>query len=218
MKIIDRLKVNKEKIRVIYEGYERVSNYINKSDFVFKRFKIEKNKYFVFVGTIQPRKNLLTLIEAFSRANIDKNIKLVIIGKWGWSYEKEKEAPKMYGVEDRVIFTGYLDDDWRLTLVKNCIAYIQPSITEGFGLPILEAMDLKVPVISSNGGALEEVVGDSGLLFSPYETEKLAGYIESLIGNKNLKDRLVNRVNRRLKVFGWEKAAKETLDYLTYSK
>ena len=152
----------------------------------------------MFIGTVQPRKNLLRLIEA-----LPTGIKLIIAGKLGWNYQEVVDAAKNKNVE----ITGFVSDEKRNELLKNALVYVQPSITEGFGLPILEAMNAGVPVVSSSGGALAEIVGDAGLLFDPLDIEDIRQKLEQIIKNKKLRINLIargkkeseNLVGRRLR-------------------
>ncbi len=214
--LIKRLAAEEKKIKVIWEGYSKYLT-LNPSpnlveghySDVLKKFSLKKGKYLIFVGTVQPRKNLVKLIEAFS--HIKSELKLVICGKYGWMYEDVLAAPKKYGVEDRVIFTNYISDIERYTLLANALVYVQPSITEGFGLPILEAWEAGLPVVSSNGGALKEVVGESGLLFDPQNTSDMTQTIEKMADSEKIREQYIKKGRERLAEFSWDKAARETL-------
>ena len=140
-----------------------------------------------------------------------EDFRLVIAGKWGWSYEGVRGAPVKYGVEDRVVFTGYVGEIEREVLLRSCLAYVQPSITEGFGLPVLEAMAARVPVVSSRGGALEEVTGAAGMLFNPYDVKEMVECLREVVESEGLRRELVKRGRERVKDFSWEKAARQTM-------
>nr|OGC90237.1 MAG: hypothetical protein A2V48_04940 [Candidatus Amesbacteria bacterium RBG_19FT_COMBO_48_16] len=120
-------------------------------------------------------------------------------------------APVKYGVEDRVVFTGYVGEIEREVLLRSCLAYVQPSITEGFGLPVLEAMAARVPVVSSRGGALEEVTGAAGMLFNPYDVKEMVECLREVVESEGLRRELVKRGRERVKDFSWEKAARQTM-------
>ena len=195
--LIERLDADPKKISVVYEG----SNFSEP-----KRAQKTKEKYLLFIGTVQPRKNLLRLIEA-----LPTGIKLIIAGKLGWNYQEVVDAAKNKNVE----ITGFGSDEKRNELLKNALVYVQPSITEGFGLPILEAMNAGVPVVSSSGGALAEIVGEAGLLFDPLDIEDIRQKLEQIIKNKKLRINLIARGKERVRKFSWEKAARETYKILT---
>lgn len=212
------LHTNSKKIKVIYEGVASgsVNRRFSMSEMqrTYKHFGIKDNKYVLFVGTIQPRKNLVALIEAFARiAEQIPGYKLVIAGSVGWMAEKVLLSPSRLGIQDRVVFTGRVDDLVLHALYQGASVYVQPSWTEGFGLPILEAMHAGVPVIASDGGAITEVVGQAGItieLGDNFETS-LAKAIVRIINDKKLRNRLITRGYQRVKEFTWDRAAKETL-------
>ena len=233
--LIERLGGDGGKIKVVYEGYTAQST--NKSQIpIFKKYQIKPHQYLLFIGTIQPRKNLVRLIEAFADLrlgtqntplgfppNLGGNnmrgkyscLKLVIAGKPGWSYDEILAAPKKFGVEESVIFTGYVNDAERSILLQNALVYVQPSITEGFGLPVLEAMAAGVPVVSSTGGALAEVVGKAGKLFSPNNINEITKCLQQTLEDGGLRQELVRRGRQRAANFSWDTAAIETYKILT---
>lgn len=200
--LVERLGADPKKITVIHEGisYKDINRQSNILD-----------RYGLFVGTIQPRKNLVRLIKAFCKLKI-VNCKLVICGKLGWNYQEVLDEAKK---NKNIIIKGYVSDEDRNTLLKNAMFYVQPSITEGFGLPVLEAMSAGIPVISSNGGALPEVVGDAGLLFNPFDQLDLLAKLTKIISNPKLRKKLMTKGHLRTRQFSWEKAARETYNILT---
>lgn len=172
-----------------------------------------KGKYILFIGTIQPRKNLQRLILAFASLKSQiPSLKLIIAGKLGWNYQEVLDGAKK---NKNVIITGYVNDTERDSLLQHALVYIQPSITEGFGLPVLEAMRAGVPVVSSNGGALPEIVGNAGLLFDPTNVKQITENLKLVISNPKLRKSLIDRGHQRAKEFSWEKAARETCKILT---
>src|SRR3989337_4451998 len=138
-------------------------------------------------------------------------LKLVICGKLGWSYDEILTAPEKYNVRERVVFTGFVPEPERVELLKSALVYVQPSITEGFGLPVLEAMAAGVPVVSSRGGALEEVTGAAGMLFNPYDVKEMVECLREVVESEGLRRELVKRGRERVKDFSWEKAARQTM-------
>jgi glycosyltransferase involved in cell wall biosynthesis len=227
--LVARLGADGKKIKVIHEGYDSNSQFsiincqsIQKSS-IFRKYNIQPRKYILFVGTVQPRKNLERLIEAFSYLTPESSpklgggnkkggvLKLVIAGKLGWSYTGVLEAPAKWGVKERVLFCGYVNDYTRRVLLKSCLVYVQSSITEGFGIPVLEAMAAGIPVVSSGGGALAEVVGDAGLLFDPFNTKDIFRKLSGVIKSKKLQKSLVEKGRQRVKMYGWKQTASKTL-------
>jgi len=201
--LIERLGADPNKISVVYEG----TNYVEPE----RSTKI-RERYILFIGTVQPRKNLVRLIEAFCKLKIE-NCKLVLAGKLGWNYQEVVDAAKNKNVE----ITGFVSDQRRNELLKNALCYVQPSITEGFGLPVLEAMHAGIPVVSSKGGALAEIVGDAGLLFDPYNIQEISHSLSLVIHSHSLRKELISKGKERVKDFSWEKAAEQTYNILTRS-
>lgn len=207
-------------IKVIYEGAQfATASSVQGSRKFLAKHSLEKMRYILFVGTIQPRKNLVALIQAFSKminADPDMDYKLVIAGSVGWLAEETLRAPSEYGIQERVVFTGRVDEDELRELYQQAKLYVQPSLTEGFGLPVLEAMREGVPVISSDGGALREVVGDAGIVV-PLKNgfvAKLAAEMQRLMKSPKLSQKLGEKGRVRASQFGWEIAAKKTLKLL----
>jgi glycosyltransferase involved in cell wall biosynthesis len=180
---------------------------------ILKKYNLKEKEYLLFIGTVQPRKNLERLIEAFS--HIGGVVKLVIVGKLGWEYDSIITAPKRFGVEDKVKLIGYVDDSDRDILLRSALIYVQPSITEGFGLPIVEAWQAKVPVVSSRGGALKEVVGEAGLLFDPLNIKDICDSLSLVINSHKLQRELISKGLKRVGEFNWKKSAIQTYNILT---
>lgn len=209
--------VNKRKITVAYPaGNCAVFHYIDDKFEVMKmasKYGIH-GRYIIFVGTIQPRKNLVRLIEAFK--NID-NLKLVIVGKTtdlgrqSWMFEEILEKPRQMGIEDRVIFTGFVPDDELAYLMNGAAAYILPSLWEGFGIPVVDAMTCGVPVIVSNVSSLPEVVGKAGLLINPYSVDQIEQAIRAIASDRKLRAQKSKEALERSKKFTWQQMAKTVL-------
>ncbi len=178
-------------------------------------------KYILFVGTLQPRKNIVKLIEAFSLVKKNKeaervidNVNMVIVGKKGWKYEEILEAPSVYGVKECVSFLEFVDDDELTTLYKNALCFILPSLYEGFGLPILEAMRNDCPVITSNISSLPEAGGDAALYVDPNSSEDIAKTLTRVISDEKLRKSMIEKGKTQVKKFSWNKTASETLEGL----
>lgn len=177
-----------------------------------------KGEYILFVGTLQPRKNIVRLIEAFSRVSrsslIPNTLSLIIIGKKGWLYEEILYAPKKFNVENRVKFLDFVPDEDLPSFYKNAVCFVLPSLYEGFGLPILEAMKYGCPVVTSNISSLPEAGGDAALYIDPLSVEDIKKNLESIIQNSELRQKLIKKGYEQVKKFSWEKTAKETLNAL----
>lgn len=216
--IIKTYKISSNKIKVIHEGVD-LKNFQKEGQAKTKR-NYRLGQYILFVGTIQPRKNLVRLIHAFSRFSNKKrnkfafeNISLVIAGKLGWLYDKVLEAPSRFGVKDRVFFLGRVPDYDLPRLYKGAKAFVLPSLTEGFGLPILEAQAAGIPVGVSKAGALPEVAGDGALFFNPLHVEDITETLEKLLKTQTAK-MLIKKGIENAKKFSWENTAYNTVKLL----
>jgi len=171
-------------------------------------------KYFIHVGTLEPRKNLQFLIQAFAKAKREGCIdeQLVITGKRGWGFEELFAEAKRQHIEESVIFTGYVADAGIPLLMAGATAFLMPSLYEGFGMPPLEAMRCGTPVISSDRSSLPEVVGETGILLDPTD---LNGWVTAMVeisGSPKKRQELSALALKRAKTFSWEKTAKLTVE------
>lgn len=183
---------------------------------ILEKFAI-KGDYILFVGTIQPRKNITRLIEAFAKvlkSDGNENLTLVIVGKKGWLYEKILEAPSTYHVLEHVKFLDFVSDEDLPVLYEQATCYVLPSLYEGFGLPVLEAMKYGCPVITSNVSSLPEAGGDAALYVDPYNPDDIAEKILYLINHPKIRKEMITKGFEHIKQFSWEKTAKETLEVL----
>lgn len=219
--IIKLYKKPKEKVVTIYPG---IKNFISLEPRVFgmnqlqAKYHTSKN-FILFVGTLQPRKNIVRLIEAF--ANVlkspdthEEGLQLVIIGKKGWQYEEILQAPKKFGVEDEVKFLENVPDNDLDVFYQHALCYVLPSLYEGFGLPVIEAMQRGCPVITSNVSSLPEAGGEAALYINPEDVNDIAAKINKLINDKKLREDLIEKGKKQAKKFSWEKSAKETYQIL----
>jgi len=211
--IIKAYGISEAKVSVVYPGIKQVLNvkFMDKKELA-KKFGIKEN-YILFVGTLQPRKNIARLIEAFSKLK-NNDLQLVIIGKKGWQYEEILQAPEKFGVKEKVKFLeGIIDEDLP-SFYKNAIYFVLPSLYEGFGLPVLESMQYGCPVITSNISSMPEAGGDAALYVDPYSVDDMAEKLDNLIKDNKLREELVKKGYEQVKKFSWEKTAKETLSVL----
>jgi glycosyltransferase involved in cell wall biosynthesis len=176
-----------------------------------RRLGLDDN-FLLFVGTIEPRKNLLTLLRSFETVlrNTTLRPQLVIAGEEGWLTDELFDYVKLRDFGDRVRWTGYVSDDDLCALYSTCRAFIYPSIYEGFGLPPLEAMACGAPVISSSIPSITEVLGDAALLVAPTDAEALTKSIIALWENKEERQRLSEAGPARAAEFSWEGTARQT--------
>jgi len=171
--------------------------------------------FLLTVGTIEPRKNLLTLLSAFeelARQRPLATLQLVIAGSRGWLSEPFFAALERSPMRQRIILTGYLNDEELRALYSSCRAFVYPSIYEGFGLPPLEAMACGAPVITSRIPALEETTGGAAILVELTNAEAFAAAIADLLDSDDLRSKLSALGRSRAAEFTWERTARLTLD------
>ena len=167
--------------------------------------------YFLFVGTLEPRKNLKRLLKAYSLldTNIRNLAQLVIAGGKGWGRVDLAGSVKELGLEDRVVLTGYVNETQLATLYAHARFLAMPSIYEGFGLPVIEAMSFGVPVLTSNQSSLPEVAGDACVLVDPFDVASITTGLSSLLGNERYRDLLACSAVSNAKRFTWQNAANQ---------
>jgi len=213
--IIKILGVPEEKVRVIYIGIDDVYRPINdkrKLDSVKARYNIT-DRFILHVGSLSPRKNIPRLIDAYSRlpAEILEEYQLVIVGKRSWKADEIFAKVKQLKLEDKVVFTGFVEDSDLPLLMNRAALLAFPSLYEGFGIPPLEAMACGTPVVASNTSSIPEVVGDAALLFDPYNVEEMTVAMHRALTDEQLRSDLRQKGFERIRHFSWEKAARETL-------
>ncbi len=166
-------------------------------------------RYILFVGTLEPRKNLSTLLRALAR--LPSEVRLVVVGAAGWRDEALGDAARALGVAERVEFAGWVSEDKLDALYRRARLLVMPSLSEGFGLPVLEAMSYGTPVVCSSAGALPEIAADAALLHSPTDDAELARHILALWADDALHAEYARRGLARARDFSWARAARETL-------
>ncbi len=175
-------------------------------------------RYFVYVGTLQPRKNVSALLRAYAilwrDGVLDDDVRLVLAGKPGWLYDEITATIHALQLQERVVLTGYVAHQDLPALLSGALAYVLPSWYEGFGLPVLEAMACGTPVICSNVSSLPEVAGDAALLFAPDDAGALAAAMARIYREPALREELAARGLERARAFTWERCAQQVLTAL----
>ena len=226
--IVRHLLCPPEKVAVIHEGGFESAGLAPrlKSQYLAHLLKWDGD-YILFMGTMEPRKNLERLLAAFSilRRTYERPCKLVIVGRKGWLTcrggsraalaDKQvvgaaREPPS--GIERDVILTGFLPDAVVISLMQEARVFAMPSLYEGFGLPLVTAMACGTPIAASNAGAIPEVVGDAGLLFDPYDVEAMAEVLRRILTSPSLAGQLAEAGKRCHARFSWAKCAEETVE------
>ena len=172
-------------------------------------------RYLLFVSTLEPRKNVVNLLDAFARAVAGGYPgKLLLVGRWGWRTEAAQEALRSSPVRDRIVHLDYLDRRVLAVVLRRAEALVFPSLLEGFGLPVVEAMACGLPVITSRRSSLPEVAGDAGLYVDPEDPQAIADAILRLAGDVELRGRMAQAGRERAARFRWDDAARATAGVL----
>ncbi len=210
--LLELLSVDPEKITVVHSGVSPECRPLEAAELEAWRQELElPDRFILFVGTMEPRKNLPTLLRAFARVWKAHRVPLVVVGGQGWLNQELYRVREELGLGDEVRFVGSVEAS-RLVYYYNCAAcLVLPSLYEGFGHPVLEAMACGTPVIASNVSSLPEIVGEAALLVAPDDVEGLAAAMGRLLADGGLRQRLIGLGLRRASLFSWEKTARETM-------
>jgi glycosyltransferase involved in cell wall biosynthesis len=203
------LNIDPDKIRVIYHG-------VPESYFLARKSKVSSKPYVLFVGTIEPRKNVMSLLTAWASlpAPFRAEHRLRIAGMKGWNVESTmRRLAQMTRDDASVEYLGYVPEENMPSLVAGACALVYPSLYEGFGIPVAQAMAAGCPVITSHNSSLREVAGDAAILIDPRSVAEIAGAIRRVAESPTLRDDLRLRGVERAKRFTWERAAIESLRY-----
>jgi len=213
IKVADKIiTVSNTERETIMESFPRYAKKIvsihNGIDEIFLSSEtiLEKENYLLYVGSLNPRKNLQGVIEAFLQIAEGIPHKLVIVGVNTGAFKKTRTKDS-----DRIKFLGFVNQEYLVQLYRNAAVFVFPSLYEGFGLPLLEAMACGCPVITSNISSLPEVAGDSAIMIDPYDVNAMANAMYNVLTNESLRQEMIKKGLQRIKLFSWEKAAKETL-------
>ena len=208
--VIEVLGLDPDRVRVVAGVVGPSFRPLEDSDVVrstTRRYGLEPG-YLLFTGTIEPRKNLLTLARAYARLRADGfDNRLVICGGWGWKSTDLRPAIDELGIADDVVFTDYVPDDDLVALINGAAAFVYPSLYEGFGIPIIEAMACGVPVVTSNRGAMAEVADGAALLADPTDVEALAEALHRAVDDDDERARLRAEGLERAATFNGRNAA-----------
>lgn len=215
--IVKYCKVDERRIINTGESISDAFCLINDRE-ILEKTKLKLNlpdKFILYVGSIEPRKNLATLLKAYKllrRKRQDLIYKLVLVGRKAWGDKEIKSKIFELGIERDVLQIGYVRENDLNCIYNLAKLFVFPSIYEGFGLPPLEAMSCGVPVLVSNVSSLPEILGDAAVLIPPLDTETMAKKIEILLENSSLREDLIRKGMERVKLYSWEKVVRKTIE------
>ncbi|MEW6686515.1 MAG: glycosyltransferase family 1 protein [Candidatus Edwardsbacteria bacterium] len=214
--IIHFLSVEPEIVRVVHHGLDEHFHPVE-DETKIKQLKDKlhlPNEFILFVGTLEARKNLVRLIEAFSKFTAENRNSppLLLVGRKGRNWEEIFERVSSLNLNSKVHYSGYFQREDLPLLYSACLFFVYPSLCEGFGIPVLEAMGCGAAVLTSSISALPEVVGDAAYLVNPYKVEEIREGIEKLFFDQDLRKKLKEKGLSRAKNFTWEKSAQRTLE------
>jgi glycosyltransferase involved in cell wall biosynthesis len=212
--LVELLGVEADRIEVVYPGVEERFHPIENQallEEVRRRYNLPP-RFILGLGTLQPRKNFVRLIEAYSLlVTRHSSLQLVIAGGKGWLYEEIFATVERLGLEKKVVFPGFVADEDLPALYNLAELFVFPSLYEGFGLPPLEAMACGTPVITSDASSLPEVVGEAGLMVEATDVEGLTQAMQRVLEDSALRERMIAKGMKQAKKFTWEQAAAKLL-------
>jgi glycosyltransferase involved in cell wall biosynthesis len=202
----------KNKIEIIYEGWEHLQP--EPGEAVINETPIQFENYLLYVGTTRLHKNMKNLLKALSIAkdSLPKQISIVVCGNASYlDLDDKKNIDLINGGGERVFFTGFVSKNVLEQLFRNADAFIFPSLSEGFGIPVLESFYFEKPLLCSNTTSLPEIAGDAALYFNPEDPANIAEAIVNFYKDASIGPALISKGNDRLKLFSWKKTAAETI-------
>lgn len=215
--IAENYNIKKNKIHVIYNGVSNIFKPIGQTEKEKIKNKYSSNyDYFIFIGSIHKRKNITNLIKAFNlyKSKTKSTTKLLIVGKKRWWSSEMKEAYEKNNYQNDILFTGYIEDKNLPKVLASAKGLCFPSLFEGFGLPIVEAMKCGVPVITSNTSSMPEICGEAGLKIDPNNINEIATAIKEIEDNTSLRKKLIKLGLKRSKIFNWKIASNKLSEIL----
>jgi len=212
--LIHFYKCDPNKVKVIPLGFKKPKFTISNSQSpIFEKYDLKRGKYFLFVGRIETKKNIKTLIQAFEKFSKEHpNYKLVLAGKPGVGFKEIKSQVTSH--KSNVVFTDYIGETEKNLLMQNAFCFVFPSLFEGFGIPLLEAMSFDLPIIASNIPSSREIAQGNALFFDTLNIDQLVNCMKKLAENKDLRSRLIENHANTLKKFSWQKCAERTIENL----
>ncbi len=218
--IMELCEVDENKIKVIYAGVGEEYRQITNNDSEIRLIEVRNkynlpDKFILYLGTVEPRKNVDGIIRAYSKLRVDnrelRDYKLVIAGGRGWKSDDIYKEWERSEFKDDIKFLGYINSKDKVYLYNLASVFVYPSFYEGFGFPPLEAMACGAPVVTSYAASLPEVTGDAALMIDPYNINDIAQAMQEILTDENLRNKLVERGLEHAKKFSWGKTTREYL-------
>ncbi len=210
--LIELLSIDKNRIIVNYPGVEVIKSSRNQIDETLKKYNLEDKKFILTVGKREPRKNLARLVKAMTLLK-NNTLQLIVVGPEGWG-----ETSNVKHLTSSVRFLGYVPDEDLYSLYSSCLFFIYPSIWEGFGYPIVEAMKQSAPVTCSNTSSIKKIADSAALFFDPMNINEMTQCINELSRNETLRKGLIKKGLERSKIFMWERYYNKLIKTLEQSK
>ncbi len=211
--VIQTLGIPAEKVDVAVPGYN-ADVYQPLANDVIQQFRQQKNlpeRFWLFVGTLEPRKNLVTLLEAYARITAEERLPLLLGGGKGWLYDEIFATIEKYNLGDSVHHLGFIPADELPFWYNSAEVFLFPSVFEGFGLPVLEAMACGTPIVTSNASSLPEVARDAGLCIDPHDVNQWADTLRFIYQNADWRDEASQKGLDKAQRFTWQHTAQQTL-------
>ena len=208
--IVAQYKIETDKISIVPNAVKEIFHPLPDIEKEAVKNKYTDGKeYFVYAGAIHPRKNLTNLLKAFSifKKRQKSNWKLVLAGRLAWKYKQFVEKLKTYKYKEDVVLTGYLEEEELVKVIGSAYGLVYPSVWEGFGVPVLEAMRCKVPVITSENSAMQEIAGEAALYIKPTDHNDIAEKMMLLYKDENLRSELIEKGEHISNQYSWDRSA-----------
>ncbi len=210
--IVKHYSISADNIDVVYNGAHDEYRPLSPDEREETKKKYADGcEYFVFAGALHPRKNIVNMLKAFVefKKRQHTNMKFVIVGRFGWKYDEVEQMKAEMQFKDDVKWVGYMNVDELSKVIGGAYALVYTSLFEGFGIPILEALQCDVPAIVSNTSSMPEVAGDAALLVDPADPQDIANKMHQLYKDEALRNRLVANARVQIKKFSWNASAQK---------
>jgi glycosyltransferase involved in cell wall biosynthesis len=212
-RIIEKLGVPADKVRVIYPGVDET--FVRQDEEAIQDVRMKfgiRKRYILYVGKFEPQKNIIRLLEAFKKVVNNEEVCLVMAGPVNWYYFIVVEKLKQLGISESVMFTDFIEDEDMAALYSGASAFVFPSLYEGFGLPLLEAMACGVPIVTSHVCSIPEVVDDSAYFADPSSADDIADKVMRCLTDDEQRRNLIHAARKRSQSFSWKNTALKTID------